>query len=127
MDGKYLKENFPKTLARIVKWVKSTHKTSGVPDIDEAVQNITIDAVVAMIVLGSPRFLYDYFDSVEIYVTPYNFLFKAGDNITWVPNINGNDIEKEKSEMKGEIYMCKTREEAEKISFMEAFKIAENG
>jgi len=125
MNGKKVVDAYPKTTEKIINWIKEAHKSTGQPDIDQAIQNMTPVAIGAMITMGSPRFLYDYFDSVGIYVTPYPF--HGYEKIIWYPSINGAEIEKEQSDMKGEVHIAYSREEAEEISFIEAFKIAENG
>lgn len=119
MDGRKIVETYPKTTEKIINWIKEAHKSTGQPDIDQAIANVTPVAIAAMITMGSPRFLYDFFDKYRIFVCPYNFGTEG--KFTWLPNVNATEIFDENEK----VVRCNTREEAEEAGFYEAFKICE--
>ncbi len=116
MTGQKVIKDFPKTTAKIVEYLKESllKSESGSEVVKEQVKAINQQTVSFMIGMGTPRFLYDFFDYVEIHISviPVDM-----GSIMWA-TVVGESINKE------DLYF--TREQAEQTVFLKAFKIYED-
>ena len=107
INPKKVKSDYPKTYSSIVDWLKKS-ATEG---------NLITEQMVEAFIYGNPRFLYDYFDDVDI-VCSLDIPEKIE---CWIPVIKMPGVHLGYGQ-----YLSHTRKEAEEALFEEAFKIQED-